>query len=274
MYNLVLIVSSSVAFRFPPGIASKTMRYRISSILGETIAVGAGPECVWSHDRRVASVFSWVAERFASAISWFLSDDQQAWLTTSDGAKTDRVVHPADYESRVEQSTAHFLGRVGAFVVQLDRGRREQWKTVDHADRECAAKRVPADPLLHFTTSPTQPPQVRPPTGQPLTVRQKIKNEVPTGPELFRNATNCPAEVFASNQVIYGVEVGGDQVDGHRQAQRPKVLLKQVYTSAATVALGDTQHCRRAIHSKNRHSPTAAQVACEQPRPAPDVRGG
>jgi hypothetical protein len=57
-------------------------------------------------------------------------------------------------------------------------------------------------------------------------VRYEVKNEMSTGPEVRGNATKCAAEVFASDQVIHGVEVGGDQVDRRRQAKRTKVLLK------------------------------------------------
>jgi hypothetical protein len=110
-------------------------------------------------------------------------------------------------------------------------------------------------------------------TSQRLTMGQKIKNEVATGPEIVGNAAKRAGKVFASDEVIHSVEVGGDQVHRHRQAKQPKVLLKQADTRTATIALGDMQHCWRAIHCKNWNAPTAPQMAGKKPGPASHVGG-
>ena len=80
------------------------------------------------------------------------------------------------------------------------------------------------------------------------------------------------SDVF--KDVIERIEVGGVHVDWIRQAQAADVLQQEADIQASAIAFGHRQHLRGAINTKDRHTPTLAQVASKEPGAAADVRDG
>src|SRR5439155_12509427 len=73
--------------------------------------------------------------------------------------------------------------------------------------------------------------------------------------------------------MVHGIEVGGDQVDRKRHTQAAEFLQQYTDIRASAIAFGHYQHLRRAIHTKDQHTPALFQVAGKETRAAADVGG-
>jgi len=74
--------------------------------------------------------------------------------------------------------------------------------------------------------------------------------------------------------MVHGVEIGGNQIHGTRQAQAADVLLEEADIWARAIPCRHRKHFRRAIYSEDRNTPALAQIASKQAGAATDVRCG
>lgn len=132
---------------------------------------------------------------------------------------------------------------------------------------------IPMNPLIHPAASGSKASNHRTTMIESLAMRQHVKYEMTAGREIVGDAAKGLPQIAYVQQVIDGIEVGGDQIHGIRKPKTPNVLLKEHNVPAPTIRCCLSEHPARAINGKNRNLPDSIQVVSKQTCAASDVGG-